>query len=50
MRFASIFYFNCEHFLIEYIIKQKQIKADFITIIRGLINFIKIEFCWRLIF
>ena len=48
--FAPIFYFNCEHFLFVYIVKQKKL-VDFIKCCGFSIqNLVQIEFCWRLIF
>ena len=44
----TIFFFNCEHFLLVYIVKKKF--ADFINKIWDFQNLMKIEFCWRLIF
>ena len=51
-RFAPIFYFNCEHILFVYIVKQKQTKILRIILkkFRGLSKFSNIEFWWTQIF
>ena len=49
--FAPIFYFNFEHFLFVYIVKQKQSKVcGFYKECSWTFKFSEIEFCWRLIF
>ena len=46
------FYFNCEHFLFVYNVKQKRTKkfADFIKKIRGFSKFNDNRICWKQIF
>ena len=49
-RFASIFYFNCEHFLFVYIVKRKRKSLRIFLKIVDFENLLEIEFCWRQIF
>ena len=48
-RFAPIFYFNCEHFLFMYIVKQKQTNK-FYKNNRVFSKFSEIKICYSLIF
>ena len=50
-RLAPIFYFNCEHFIFVYTVKQNQKKfADFIKKISWIFKFNKNRICWWQIF
>lgn len=47
-KISAIFYFDCEHILFAYLIKQNQKKfANFIKKFSWISNLMKIEFCWR---
>ena len=49
-RFAPIFYFNCEHFLSAYIVKNNEKSCGFLKKILDFQHLKKIEFCWMQIF
>ena len=48
-RFAPIFFFNCEHVLFVYIVKQNKKVRGFHKTFLGIFKK-KIKFCWRIFF